>query len=116
MKHATIEIKERAVYLFLFKGYTYINLEKIFNYSTHIIKKWVAAYKKGELWKTKERGRPPSRLDENDLQFLKEQITTTNHSTVRGLTKLLEGKCGKSTVHAALRKMGFTFKKNSSRR
>lgn len=115
MKYATIEIKERAVYLYLFEGCTYEELGKIFNYSAVTIKTWVSSYKNGELWLSKKRGCPPRRLDEEDFCFIKKQLDSTNHTSVREMARLLGEKCGKSTIHKALHDMGLTFKKNSAR-
>ena len=43
MNYAPIAIKERAIYLYLFEGYTYGRLEEIFGYSDDAIKKWAAS-------------------------------------------------------------------------
>lgn len=115
MKYATIEIKERAVYLYLFEGYSCSELGKIFGYSGDAIKKWVGTYRKGELWTVKQRGCPPQRLDESDYEFIKSRMESESHTTVRGMVELLQNKCCKSTVHRVLTKMGYSLKKNISR-
>ena len=115
MSYAPIAIKERTVYLYLFEGYTYGRLEEIFGYSDDAIKKWVASYKRGELWIVKKRGCPKAALDEDDLEIIRAQLEKESHTSVRAMTKILGDKCGKSSVHKAIKKLGLTSKKNASR-
>ena len=113
MSYAPIAIKERAVYLYLFEGYTYWRLEEIFGYSDDAIKKWVASYKRGELWIVKKRGCPKAVFDDDDLEIIRAQLEKESHTSVRAMTEILGGKCGKSSVHKAYKKLGLTFKKNA---
>ena len=107
MNYAPIAIKERAVYLFLFEGYAYGRLEEIFGYSDDAIKKWVASYKRGELWIVKKRGCPKAALDD-DLEIIRAQLEKESHASVRAMAEIPAGKCGKSSIHKTFKKLGLT--------
>ena len=74
-------------------------------------KKWVASYKRGELWIVKKRGCPKVALDDDDLEIIRAQLEKESHTSVRAMTEIPGGKCGKSSVHKAFKKLGLTFKK-----
>ena len=59
----------------------------------------------------KKRGCPKAVLDDDDLEIIRAQLEKESHTSVRAMTEILGGKCGKSSVHKAYKKLGLTFKK-----
>lgn len=112
MKHASEDIRNLAVSLYKSGKYTQAEVAGIVGYHYKTVYNWIKADKEGRKQVSLPRGHRRSALDHDDLERLKNLVDSGNHHSLSELRAAL-GKSSTSGIHRALRKLGYTYKKNS---
>ena len=116
MSNASLEIKKLAIRLFKSGEYSQTAISKIVGYSVPAIKVWIAKDRRGLPLVAEERGHQPRKLDDNDRQLIRQLLGRQPDATIEDVRKMLNYKASKSAVHREMVKLGFTFKKNETRK
>ena len=111
MKHASEDIRNLAVSLYKIGKYTQAEVAEIVGYHYKSVSNWIKADKEGRKQVSLPRGHRRSALEHADLEKLKDLVGSNKYHSLSELRDAL-GKSSTSGIHRALRKLGYTYKKN----
>jgi len=111
---ATKEIRERAIYAHLKRGLTQDQVAQ--NYNVHIttFQRWLSAFRKTGSYSPKKRGHRKAVFSDKRLKQLDSLVSKTPDATLEELQAMCGFSVSIVTIHNALKKLGYCYKKNSS--
>lgn len=115
MGYASKDARERAVAAYKTGQCTQQQVAAMFGVHYKTVANWLAADAAGRGQAIQPRGHRRSILDADDLSRIDQIVKSESSITLEGLMARIGKTCSLNVYGRALKKLGFTFKKNSSR-
>lgn len=115
MPIASKDTRERAVAAYRTGKYTQSEVAQMYGIHYKTLQNWLRCDERGDEQIPNKRGCPKPALTEDDKTFIKELVLVNPSITIRCIICELGKNVSVSVVHKALRELGFTYKKNTTR-
>lgn len=114
MGFASKDTRDRAVAAYKTGNYTQAQVGEMYGVHYKTVANWMKADAEGREQIPREKGHARGILSPEDLEKIDEIMTANPSTTLNDLRRLVGKACSLPVYSRALKKLGFTFKKNSA--
>ena len=112
---ANAQVRQRAINAYLDGEGTQALVAKLYGVDLSTFQRWLQRYRQSGRAEPLPRGHNPPALDDTQMQQLDALVQRTSDATLEQLRKELGVKCSIVAIHNALKRLGYRYKKNSTR-
>lgn len=112
MKPYSEDLRKAAVAAYRQGHQSQNDIASIFGIHYNTLKNWLRMDEKGIEQKPQGKGHRPNILENKHLEIIRNEIIKDNSLTVKELRKIVGIDCSEGVYQRALKKLGFSYKKN----
>jgi transposase len=116
MKISNAQVRERAIAAYESGRGTQKEVAMLYGVDITTFQRWLRRYRNSGSVEPLPRGHNPPALDEAQMRRLDELVRASPDATLEQLKEAMEVQCSIVSIHNALKRLGYRYKKNAARK